>query len=76
MEDNPEENYTEKFEDGKLICNLCDKRLVAIGHSRKNGKPHPDWPSRSYHKKCWLTREKFFNHYNVIGKNIIIAFKK
>lgn len=34
-------------------CKKCGKSLVAIGHSRKNGKDHSDWKSRSYHKKCW-----------------------
>lgn len=35
------------------VCALCGGRLVAVGNSRKGGKPHDDWPSRQYHKKCW-----------------------
>jgi len=32
---------------------LCGKPLVPVGHARSNGRPHPDWDSRKYHKKCW-----------------------
>jgi hypothetical protein len=40
----------------KQKCLLCGKYLRAIGHSRLNGRPHKDWFSRKYHKKCWLNR--------------------
>ena len=35
-------------------CAHCGNALHAIGHARKNGKPHPDWNSRKWHKKCWV----------------------
>ena len=38
-----------------MNCSHCNKKLVPIGKSRKNGKSHNDWPSRKYHKKCWKT---------------------
>ena len=34
------------------ICSACKKPLVVVGTSRKNGRPHADWPSRSLHKAC------------------------
>ena len=34
-------------------CEYCGKALVTIGSDRKNGKPHADWATRKYHKKCW-----------------------
>ena len=34
-------------------CEECKKRLVPIGHARKNGTDRPDWGSRKYHKKCY-----------------------
>ena len=34
-------------------CLKCDKPLKSIGTARKNGKPHPDWATREYHKCCW-----------------------
>ena len=34
-------------------CEHCGKPLVTIGSGRKNGKPHADWATRKYHKKCW-----------------------
>ena len=36
----------------KQKCKLCNKPLVAIGSSRKNGVFHKDWDSRQYHKGC------------------------
>jgi len=48
-------------------CIHCGKHLVAIGTSRKNGKPlstgdGDDWKDRPYHKKCWkeIQREEEF----------------
>lgn len=35
------------------LCQYCDGRLQPIGHDRLNGRDHPDWPTRKYHKKCW-----------------------
>ena len=37
-------------------CHMCDSKLVPIGHARKRGAPHKDWPTRKYHKKCWKER--------------------
>ena len=37
----------------RTMCLHCNKPLTAIGHARKNGAPHADWPTREYHKKCW-----------------------
>lgn len=34
-------------------CQYCGGRLQPIGHDRLNGRDHPDWPTRKYHKKCW-----------------------
>ena len=35
------------------LCQECGKPLKSIGTARKNGKPHPDWANREYHKCCW-----------------------
>ena len=37
-------------------CAYCDGWLVAVGHDRANGKDHPDWATRMYHKKCFKKR--------------------
>ena len=34
-------------------CKMCDKPLKSIGTARKNGKSHPDWATREYHKCCY-----------------------
>jgi len=34
-------------------CLKCDKPLKSIGTARKNGKSHPDWATREYHKSCF-----------------------
>jgi hypothetical protein len=34
-------------------CLHCGGALVAFGHARENGKDHPDWEGRLFHKKCW-----------------------
>ena len=34
-------------------CTHCGGALRPVGTSRKRGKAHPDWGSRSLHKKCW-----------------------
>lgn len=34
-------------------CLKCDKPLKSIGTARKNGKSHPDWANREYHKCCY-----------------------
>jgi hypothetical protein len=33
-------------------CLHCKGALVAIGDARANGKCHPDWKGRLFHKKC------------------------
>lgn len=38
----------------KPKCAYCERTLVPIGNKRSNGKPHNDWNSRKYHKKCFL----------------------
>ena len=43
----------QNFVKQKNFCNECMKPLVAIGYSRSNGRPHADWESRQYHKRCW-----------------------
>ena len=35
------------------LCHHCGERLVPVGTSRANGKPHRDWSTRNLHKKCW-----------------------
>ncbi len=42
----------------KQLCEKCKKPLVAIGLTRKNGKPHNDWNTRKLHKKCWIEIQK------------------
>ena len=37
----------------KHVCPHCNKPIVAIGSSRKNGRPLDDWKSRKYHSKCY-----------------------
>ena len=45
----------QKFE--KRLCIVCNKYLVSIGTSRKNGKvTHTDWETRNMHKKCLKTK--------------------
>lgn len=34
-------------------CWCCGGPLYSIGWARKNGKNHPDWNSRLFHKKCY-----------------------
>ena len=38
----------------RSLCHCCGGKLVPIGDARANGACHRDWPSRRYHKKCWL----------------------
>ena len=39
---------------GLGYCIVCNKRLCAIGLSRKNGKQtFSDWSGRLTHKKCY-----------------------
>ena len=39
-------------------CIICGKSLRAIGiNTRKNGKGHPDWETRTKHKKCWMNEK-------------------
>lgn len=42
-----------------MNCEFCNKKIVPIGNSRKNGKNHSDWYNRKYHKKCWVTMMEF-----------------
>jgi uncharacterized protein with PIN domain len=37
----------------KKKCKACGRSLVPVGRSRVGGKPHKDWSTRQYHKKCW-----------------------
>ena len=49
-------------------CEHCDKPLTPIGTSRKNGKNHNDWYSRTLHKKCWKELEDTkFPRYGLYG---------
>ncbi len=38
----------------RSLCHCCGGKLVPIGDARANGTWHRDWPSRRYHKKCWV----------------------
>ena len=38
----------------RSLCHCCGGKLVPIGSARVNGTWHRDWPSRRYHKKCWV----------------------
>lgn len=42
-----------------MNCEKCGKPLKAIGHSRENGKDHPDWAKRTLHKKCWKEEQDY-----------------
>ena len=42
----------------RLLCHCCGGKLVPIGDARANGACHGDWPSRRYHKKCWLAAKR------------------
>lgn len=48
-----------------MNCKICNKKLVAIGNARKNGKMHIDWASREYHKKCWKMKNDFDFFYDI-----------
>lgn len=50
-------------------CLKCDKPLKAIGTARVNGKPHPDWATREYHKACWKILKD--QEANLINFNLI-----
>lgn len=39
--------------ESKPKCQYCNSKLVPIGTSRRNGKGHDDWDTRSLHKKCF-----------------------
>ena len=42
-----------------MNCVMCNKKLVLIGTSRKNGvKHHKDWNNRKYHKQCWKSKKE------------------
>lgn len=42
-------------------CAHCEKPLVRIGRSRKNGKGnYDDWATRMFHKKCVKYAECFY----------------
>ena len=53
-------------------CLKCDKPLKSIGYMRKNGKSHPDWSIREYHKCCWkiiIKEEKDYKYIcNILSK--------
>ena len=39
----------------RSLCHCCGGKLVPIGDARANGTwRHNDWPSRRYHKKCYI----------------------
>ncbi len=42
-----------EYIDSNNRCVYCGLPLVAFGHARSNGKDHPDWSTRRFHKKCW-----------------------
>lgn len=55
-------------------CEYCQKKIVAIGDSRKNGSKHKDWEKRKLHKTCWklihdcnLSKCKNCNIYRIRG---------
>jgi hypothetical protein len=56
-------------------CLKCDKPLKAIGTARKNGKSHPDWATREYHKCCWKelkdqeANERYMNFFRMVNGN-------
>ena len=35
------------------LCWHCGKKLVPVGHARRNGAAHVDWSTRKVHKQCW-----------------------
>ena len=42
------------IKNGKRICMHCNKILVPVASSRKNGTTiYDDWSARMYHKKCY-----------------------
>lgn len=49
----------------KNLCVECNEPIVPVGNKRKNGKDHPDWSDRKYHKKCWKEVE-MLNYYLTI----------
>lgn len=53
-------------------CLKCDKPLKSIGTARKNGKPHPDWATREYHKSCWkIIKEHSNSDFRDVIRNLI-----
>lgn len=53
------------------LCKECGRPLKSIGTARKNGKPHPDWATREYHKKCW----KELNCKYIVNENVNTFYK-
>jgi hypothetical protein len=50
-------------------CLKCDKPLKSIGTARKNGKSHPDWATREYHKCCYkLIKERDIGNHGSLFK--------
>ena len=47
-------------------CQECGRPLKSIGTARKNGKSHPDWETREYHKSCWKELQNKKNNYYYI----------
>ena len=53
-------------------CLKCDKPLKSIGTARKNGKSHPDWTTREYHKCCWkIIKEHSNSNFRDVIRNLI-----
>lgn len=42
-----------KYCDAERLCLKCFRKLTPVGHSRENGRDHPDWATRTLHKKCY-----------------------
>ena len=52
----------EKHYQPYVHCTYCGNNLVPIGDDRANGKDHPDWDTRTLHKKCWIEWSRSQGH--------------
>lgn len=50
-----------------MNCKHCNSCIKSFGAARKNGKNHPDWETREYHKKCWkkIQEDLFLKYFDL-----------
>ena len=56
----------------KKICTVCETQInQPIGYSRKNGKSHHDWETRTMHKACYIKQQHLsFEFFHLSNQNL------